>query len=107
MALHRFAQSLLDPIDDVALRLERFALGMQLNVGLLELGDGDAYLLLHRRQSLRGRPRLDSGDLDRPLELRDTNRIAGALTVERGLCLGEFLLQIRDGARMLGVQRTG
>src|SRR3954453_7117197 len=79
MALHRFAQSLLDPIDDVALGLERFALGVQLNVGFLELGDRDPYLLLHRRQSLRGRPRLDRGDLDRPLQLSDPYRITGSL----------------------------
>src|SRR3954470_15259609 len=47
-----FAERLLHPVDDVALGLESFALGVELDVGLLQLRHGYAHLLLHCRQSL-------------------------------------------------------
>src|SRR5712672_2470468 len=66
LARHRFLERLLDPVDNVALGLQRLTLGVQLDVSFLELGNRDPDLLLDRRQSLRRCPRLHGRDLDRP-----------------------------------------
>src|SRR4051812_46503599 len=68
LARHRFPQCLLDPVDDVALRLQCFTLRVELHVGFLELGHRDPYLFLDCGETLRSCSRFDGGNLDCPLE---------------------------------------
>src|SRR5437868_10724510 len=44
------AQRLLDAVNDVALRVQRFALGVELDVRLLELRHRDAHLFLRSEE---------------------------------------------------------
>ena len=104
LARHGVAKRLFHPVDDVALVLEGLALGVELDVRLLQLCHGNAHLLLDRRQALGSRARLDGGDFDRPLELRNSNGVSGALPVQRRLRLCQLALELGDGARVLGVE---